>query len=66
MKTTLDDILEYYENKKQTQNTTVRTVDIQEPPEATYELCEYLFGNGDIQHLYNYYNILDESRGIEW
>ena len=47
---TLDNILEDYENKKET--TTVE--------EKDYELWEYLCGDGDIRHLYNYYDLMDE------
>jgi hypothetical protein len=66
MQTILDEILEVYENKQSNSNGHLSINFDTEPFEATHELCEYLFGDGDIQHLYNYYNILDESRGIEW
>ena len=54
MKNTLDEILEQYEKKEETKSVSVDTT----MSEADYELLEYLCGNGEIQHLYNYYDYM--------
>ena len=48
-----DNILEDYENNKE--KTTVDTM-----LEKDYELWEYLCGDGDVTHLYNYYDLTEE------
>lgn len=52
MKNIMDEILKHYEKEEQTKrlNTDVMS-------ESDYELWEYLCGNGDVRHLYNYYDI---------
>ena len=50
----MDEILEHYENKEETKSVSVDTG----MSEADYELNEYLNGNGDVRHLYNYYDLL--------
>ena len=57
MKNTLDKILEHYENKEETKSVSVDTG----MSEADYELNEYLNGNGDVRHLYNYYDLLENG-----
>jgi hypothetical protein len=52
MKNALDEILEHYENKEHT-----NTISTNNWSEADYELWEYLCGDGDVRHLYNYYDI---------
>ena len=52
MKNTLDEILEHYEKKEETKSVTTQVMS-----EADYELWEYLCGDGDVRHLYNYYDI---------
>lgn len=54
MKTTMDEILEHYENKEETKSVSVDT----SMSEADYELWEYLCGDGDVIHLYNYYDLV--------
>lgn len=51
---TLDNILEDYENKNET--TTVEGMS-----EKDYELWEYLCGDGDVKHLYNYYDLMEDE-----
>lgn len=53
MKKTFDEILEHYENKEETKLVSVETG----MSEADYELWEYLCGDGDVRHLFNYYDI---------
>lgn len=51
----LEEVLAQYETKEQeTQVESTWT-------EADYELNEYLNGNGDIRHLYNYYDLKDNG-----
>lgn len=52
MKNTINEVLEHYENKKNTQSISSETWS-----ESDYELWEYLCGDGDGRHLYNYYDI---------
>ena len=52
MKNLSHEILEYYENKEEVKSASVDTWS-----EADYELWEYLCGDGDVRHLYNYYDI---------
>ena len=54
MKNTMDEILEHYENNEETKLVSVGTG----MSEADYELLEYLCGDGDVRHLYNYYNLV--------
>lgn len=51
---TMDEILEHYENKEETKSVSVDTG----MSEADYELWEYLCGDGDVTHLYNYYDLV--------
>ena len=57
MKNTLDEILKHYENKEETKSVSVDTG----MSEADYELWEYLCGDGDVRHLFNYYDIVGFS-----
>ena len=50
----MDEILEHYENNEETKLVSVGTG----MSEADYELLEYLCGDGDVRHLYNYYNLV--------
>jgi hypothetical protein len=52
MKNTFNDILKHYEKEEKTKrvNTDVMS-------ESNYELWEYLCGDEDVRHLYNYYDI---------
>jgi len=52
MKNTLDYILNYYENKEKTKSVSTDVM-----TESDYELWEYLCGDEDVRHLYNYYDI---------
>ena len=54
MKNTLDNILEDYESKNET--TTVEGMS-----EKDYELWQYLCGDGDSRHLYNYYDLMEDG-----
>ena len=56
MKNTLDEILEHYEKKKETKSVTTQVMS-----EANYELWEYLCGDKDIRHLYNYYDLMENG-----
>ena len=52
LKTSLDEILAQYEVENKTEETQESTW-----TESDYELWEYLCGNGNIQHLYNHYEL---------
>lgn len=52
MKNTLDEILSQYEKEQENQPRVERKV-----TESDYELWEYLCGNGNVIHLYNYYDL---------
>lgn len=54
MKNTMNEILKHYENKEETKSVSVDTG----MSEADYELWEYLCGDGDVRHLFNYYDIV--------
>jgi hypothetical protein len=61
MKNTLDKVLEHYENKTQTIINT-ESISDNTMSEAHYELWEYLCGDRDIRHLYNYYDLIDGEK----
>ncbi len=52
MKNTLDKILEHYEKEEQTKSVNTDVIS-----ETDYQLWEYLCGDGDVRHLYNYYDV---------
>jgi hypothetical protein len=52
MKNTLEEILSQYEKEQENQPRVEREV-----TESDYELWEYLCGNGNVIHLYNYYDL---------
>jgi hypothetical protein len=56
MKNELNKILKDYENKEHTNTISTNTWS-----EADYELWEYLCGDGDVRHLFNYYDIVGFS-----
>ena len=53
MKNTLEEILNEYVKQDEVKNPTT-----EELSTASYELWEYLCGDGDVRHLYNYYEIV--------
>jgi len=53
MNNTLEEILSQYEKEQENQPRVEREV-----TESDYELWEYLCGNGNIIHLYNYYDLV--------
>ena len=54
MKNAMNKILEHYENKEEVKSVSIDT----SMSEADYELWEYLCGDGDVRHLFNYYYIV--------
>ena len=51
----LDKVLESYEVKTKVESTTDGFKD------SDYELWEYLCGSGNVQHLYNHYDLVDNG-----
>lgn len=56
MKNTLDEVLEYYEKKHQKKYVSSDILS-----ESSNELWEYFFGDGNVQHLYNYYDLMENG-----
>ena len=56
-KTLLDEVLEHYENNDQPTDETTS-----EMKESDYELQEFLVGDGDIKHLYEYYDLTNQGK----
>lgn len=54
MKNTTDEIVEHYEKEEETNSASLD----KGMSEADYELWEYLCGDGDVRHLYNYYDLV--------
>jgi hypothetical protein len=56
-KSLLDEVLAHYENNDQSTNETTS-----EMKESDMALWNYLCGDGDIRHLYNYYDLLEDEK----
>jgi hypothetical protein len=56
-KSLLDEVLEHYENNDQHTDETPSEV-----KESFYKLQEYLVGDGDIRHLYDYYDLVNQGK----
>lgn len=56
-KSILDEILEQYENEDQPTDETTS-----EMKESDYALWNYLCGDGDIRHLWDYYDLSHQGR----
>jgi hypothetical protein len=56
-KSVLDEILAQYENNDQPTDETPS-----EMKESDYKLQEYLVGDGNTRHLYDYYDLVDQGK----
>ena len=56
-KSLLDEVLDQYENNDQSTNETPSEI-----KESDYAIWNYLCGDGDIQQLYDYYDLLEQGK----